>query len=160
MMHRMMLAFVLIGAAVAADAPDWRKADLKDVAFEFRLVQDVNEIERPLLIGQGANDPRVTQIESDQIVEAMQRHNIPVTYVLFRDEGHGFRRPENNMSFFAVTEAFLGECLGGRVQPIGDDFDGSSIQVLHGAEHVAGLAEAIGAGEEEGEETAEEEAAE
>ncbi|MDA1235508.1 MAG: hypothetical protein O3A53_11970 [Acidobacteria bacterium] len=44
----MMLAFVLIGAAAAADAPDWRKADLKDVAFEFRLVQDVDEIERLL----------------------------------------------------------------------------------------------------------------
>ena len=46
MMHRMMLAFVLAGAAASAEAPDWRKADLKDVAFEFRLVQDVDEIER------------------------------------------------------------------------------------------------------------------
>ena len=60
------------------------------------------------------------------------------------------------MSFFAVTEAFLGECLGGRVQPIGDDFDGSSIQVLHGAEHVAGLAEALSEGEEMPDETSEE----
>lgn len=48
MMHRMMLAFVLVGVAAAADAPEWRKADLKDVAFEFRLVQDGNEIERLL----------------------------------------------------------------------------------------------------------------
>jgi hypothetical protein len=48
MMHRMVLAFVVIGAAAAADAPEWEKADLKDVAFEFRLVQDMDEIERLL----------------------------------------------------------------------------------------------------------------
>ena len=73
-----------------------------------------DRIQRPLLIGQVANDPRVTQLEADQIVEAMTAKNIPVTYVLYPDEGHGFARPENNMSFNAVTEAFLAEQLGGR----------------------------------------------
>ena len=94
----------------------------------------VDSIERPLLIGQGANDPRVKRSESDQIVNAMKGRGIPVTYVLYPDEGHGFVRPENNLSFMAVAEAFLAKCLGGRCEPIGDDFQGSSIQVLAGGE--------------------------
>ncbi len=99
----------------------------------------VDRIERPLLIGQGANDPRVTQLEADQIVEAMTAKDIPVTYVLYPDEGHGFARPENRTSFNAVTEAFLAGQLGGRYEEIGDDFEGSSIHVPTGAEDVPGL---------------------
>jgi dipeptidyl aminopeptidase/acylaminoacyl peptidase len=90
----------------------------------------VDSIVKPLLIGQGANDPRVKQAESDQIVKAMNEKQIPVTYVLYPDEGHGFARPENNLSFFAVSEAFLAQHLGGRYQDIGDDFEGSSIQII------------------------------
>ncbi len=92
----------------------------------------VDSIVRPLLIGQGANDPRVKQAESDQIVNAMKERGIPVTYVLYPDEGHGFARPENNLSFMAVAEAFLARCLGGRSEPVGDDFEGSSIEVAAG----------------------------
>ena len=101
----------------------------------------VDQITKPLLIGQGANDPRVKQAESDQIVDVMASKGIPVTYVLFPDEGHGFARPENNMAFFAVTEAFLAEHLGGRYQPIGDDVTKSSATIPHGSEFVTGLAE-------------------
>lgn len=103
----------------------------------------VDAIRKPLLIGQGANDPRVKQDESDQIVDAMTAKNIPVTYVLFPDEGHGFARPENNKAFNAVAEGFLSQCLGGRAQPIGAEFAGSSITVPTGAEGVPGLAEAL-----------------
>jgi dipeptidyl aminopeptidase/acylaminoacyl peptidase len=103
----------------------------------------VDRIKKPLLIGQGANDPRVKQAESDQIVAAMQKKNIPVTYVLYPDEGHGFARPENRLSFYAVAEAFLAEHLGGRVEPVGDDFHNSSITVPTGAEGVKGLKEAL-----------------
>jgi len=85
---------------------------------------------KPLLIAQGANDPRVKQAESDQIVRSMQARGLPVTYLLYPDEGHGFARPENNLSFYAITERFLANCLGGRCEPIGDDFAGSSIQIL------------------------------
>jgi len=67
---------------------------------------------KPLLIGQGANDPRVKQAEADQIVSAMQRKNIPVTYVLFPMKGTGFQRPPNSMAFNAVAEAFLAANLG------------------------------------------------
>jgi len=103
----------------------------------------VDAISKPLLIGQGANDPRVKQDESDQIVNAMTAKDIPVTYVLFPDEGHGFHRPENNKAFNAVAEGFLSQCLGGRAQPIGEEFAGSSITVPTGAEGVPGLVEAL-----------------
>ena len=105
----------------------------------------VDQIRKPLLIGQGANDPRVKQAEADQIVTAMQERNIPVTYVLYPDEGHGFARPENRMSFNAVAEAFLAEHLGGRYEPVGDDFVGSTISVPKGADGVRGLSEAMAA---------------
>jgi hypothetical protein len=73
----------------------------------------------------------------------MEKKHIPVTYVLFPDEGHGFARPENNLAFFAVTEAFLAGQLGGRFQTIGGDFAGSSITSPQGADQIPGLAEAL-----------------
>ena len=106
-----------------------------------------DQITKPLLIGQGANDPRVTQIEADQIVSAMQERDLPVTYVLYPDEGHGFGRAENADSFLAVSEVFLSQCLGGRYEDFGDSFDGSSATVPHGAEFVPGLAEALAGAE-------------
>ncbi len=99
----------------------------------------VDNIKKPLLIGQGANDPRVKQSESDQIVEVMQKKHIPVTYVLFPDEGHGFARPDNNMAFNAVTEAFLAKNLGGRAQPVGDDLSKSTAQIKAGGDDIPGL---------------------
>lgn len=104
----------------------------------------VERIQEPLLIGQGANDPRVKQTESDQIVKAMEEKNIPVTYVVYPDEGHGFVRPENRMSFNAVADIFLAENLGGRSEPIGDDLEGSSITVPAGAEYIPTLEEMLG----------------
>ena len=107
-------------------------------------LSEVDQISRPLLIGQGANDPRVKQAEADQIVTAMMEKELPVTYVLYPDEGHGFQRPENNLSFFAVADAFLAEQLGGRYEPIADGgFEGSSIQVPEGAELIPGLSDAL-----------------
>ena len=103
-----------------------------------------DRIKKPLLIGQGANDPRVKQAEADQIVKAMKAKNLPVVYVLYKDEGHGFQKPENRLSFNAVTEQFLAEHLGGRAEPIGQDFKGSSIAVPEGAQYVKGVSEALG----------------
>jgi dipeptidyl aminopeptidase/acylaminoacyl peptidase len=108
----------------------------------------VEKIKRPLLIIQGANDPRVKQSESDQIVKAMQAKKIPVTYVLFPDEGHGMARPENRLAFFAVSEAFLAEHLGGRYEPIGEAFSGSTITVPTGADQVPGLVKSLPKGKE------------
>lgn len=105
-----------------------------------------DKIGRPLLIGQGANDPRVKQAESDQIVAAMEAKKIPVTYVLFPDEGHGFARPQNNIAFMAITENFLSQCLGGRAEPINDTVAASSATVPHGAAFAPGLEEALKTG--------------
>lgn len=99
----------------------------------------IDDIKVPLLVGQGGNDPRVTKQEADQLVAAMEAKGLPVTYINYPDEGHGFQKPENRMSFFAAMEGFLGTCLGGRVQPIGESFEGSSAEVLAGAEYVDGL---------------------
>jgi len=87
-------------------------------------------IVRPLLIGQGANDPRVKQAESEQIVEAIEKNSGRVTYVLYPDEGHGFARPENRIDFNARAEAFLAQNLGGRAEPIqGEKYPGSTAVV-------------------------------
>jgi dipeptidyl aminopeptidase/acylaminoacyl peptidase len=102
-----------------------------------------DRIVRPLLIGQGANDPRVKQAESDQIIAAMRAKGLPVTYVLYPEEGHGFAVPENRLSFYAVAEAFLAEHLGGPVEPIGEDFKGARLEVREGAGHVPGLDAAL-----------------
>jgi dipeptidyl aminopeptidase/acylaminoacyl peptidase len=101
-----------------------------------------DRIVRPLLIGQGANDPRVKQSESDQIVAAMQKHGIPVTYVVFPDEGHGFARPENNIAFTAIAEAFLASCLGGRAEPFDGEVAKSTAEIQTGEALVRGLAPA------------------
>jgi len=80
-----------------------------------------DQIKVPLLIGQGANDPRVNKAESDQIVAAMRKNDKPVVYYVFPDEGHGFARPVNNMAFNAATEEFLAKYLGGRFEPPTED---------------------------------------
>ena len=102
-----------------------------------------DQISKPLLIGQGANDPRVNVAESEQIVKAMKAKNIPVTYVVFPDEGHGFARPVNSIAFNAVAENFLAGCLGGRAEPIGQTIAASTAKVEEGAGLVPGLAGAV-----------------
>ncbi|MGC1271497.1 MAG: S9 family peptidase [Croceibacterium sp.] len=108
----------------------------KQLLIDRSPIHKADKIVKPLLIGQGANDPRVKQAESDQIVAAMEKHGIPVTYVLFPDEGHGFARPENNIAFNAVVEQFLATCLGGRAEPVGGTLAASTAQVVTGKEHV------------------------
>jgi dipeptidyl aminopeptidase/acylaminoacyl peptidase len=97
------------------------------------------QITKPLLIAQGANDPRVKQSESDQIVGAMKEAGIPVTYVLYPDEGHGFAKPTNSLAFFALAENFLATCIGGRAEPLGDVLEPSTAEIVEGAEHLKAL---------------------
>lgn len=122
---------------------DHRTEEGRKLLAERSPLHRADAIKKPLLIGQGANDPRVKQAESDQIVKALQEKRIPVTYILYPDEGHGFARPQNRMSFNAVAEVFLSRCLGGAYEPIGKDLDGSSIQVPVGAGGIPGLEEAL-----------------
>ena len=103
---------------------------------EAQLIHDASplfkadRIVKPLLIGQGRNDPRVNVRESEQIVDAIAKNGGKVTYVVYSDEGHGFRRPENNTDFNARAEGFLAKCLGGRAEPLlGERVPGSTAEV-------------------------------
>ena len=77
----------------------------------------VDQIQIPILIGQGANDPRVKQAESEQIVAALKEKGLEYEYVVFPDEGHGFAKPQNRLKFYAIAEKFLAKHLGGRYEP-------------------------------------------
>jgi dipeptidyl aminopeptidase/acylaminoacyl peptidase len=122
---------------------DPRTEDGKKLLADRSPLTRASAIKKPLLIGQGKNDPRVKQAEADQIVAAMQKNHIPVTYALYPDEGHGFARAENKKSFNAVMEIFLAQCLGGSYQPIGADFTGSSITVPVGKSEISSLSTSL-----------------
>jgi dipeptidyl aminopeptidase/acylaminoacyl peptidase len=119
---------------------DWDKPDEKAQLDAASPLTHAAKIKRPLLIGQGANDPRVKQAEAEQIVGAMNAHQLPVTYVLFPDEGHGFARPENNIAFAGVMEAFLSAHLGGSYLPLTKaELEASSMQIKEGRAGIPGL---------------------
>lgn len=79
-------------------------------------LNSANKITAPLLVVQGANDPRVNKAESDQIVVALRERGFPIEYLVAPDEGHGFARPVNNLAMIAASEKFLAKHLGGRYQ--------------------------------------------
>ena len=85
--------------------------------WERSPLSRVGDIRIPLLIAQGANDPRVKQSESEQIVAALTEKGVDHEYMLFPDEGHGFAKPENRLKFYAAAERFLAKHLGGRFEP-------------------------------------------
>jgi dipeptidyl aminopeptidase/acylaminoacyl peptidase len=92
-----------------------------DFLWDRSPLSRAEDIKIPLLIAQGANDPRVKQAESEQIVAALEKAGIDHQYMLFPDEGHGFAQPENRIKFYAAAEAFLAKYLGGRAEPPGDE---------------------------------------
>jgi len=81
----------------------------------------VDQIKVPMLIAQGANDPRVPAAESEQIVAALEEKGIDYEYMLFPDEGHGFAKPENRLKFYAAAEKFLAKHLGGRFEEAAEE---------------------------------------
>jgi dipeptidyl aminopeptidase/acylaminoacyl peptidase len=103
------------------------------------------EIERPLLVAQGANDPVASEKETANLVRVLKEKGVPVTYVRYPDESGGLSRAPNKLSFHAVAEAFLGKCLGGRVEPIGADLKESSLEIVEGGSYVPDLIEALAA---------------
>lgn len=94
-----------------------RMGDTEELLTAQSPLFKADQIRSPLLVGQGANDPRVNKAESDQIVVAMRKNGKDVEYYVFPDEGHGFARPENNKAFNAAVERFLAKYLGGRHEP-------------------------------------------
>jgi dipeptidyl aminopeptidase/acylaminoacyl peptidase len=103
------------------------------------------EIERPLLIAQGANDPVTSEADTRELVRTLKENGVPVTFVRYPDESGGLSRQANALSFHAVSEAFLGKCLGGRVEPFGSDLTNSSLEIVEGASYVPGLVDAMAA---------------
>lgn len=99
-----------------ASTPEGRK-----LLDEESPLNSANKIKTPLLVAQGANDPRVNRREAEQIVIALRDRGFPVEYILAPDEGHGFARPINNMALFMASEKFLAKHLGGRCQEGGTD---------------------------------------
>jgi len=79
----------------------------------------------PLLIAQGANDPRVNINESNQMVEILRKNKLHVSYVVYPDEGHGFKQPGNLIDFLGRTEEFFAKHLGGRFEPFNNDIKSS-----------------------------------
>jgi dipeptidyl aminopeptidase/acylaminoacyl peptidase len=100
-----------------------------DVLAKMSPLTYVDHIKKPILIAQGANDPRVKQAESDQIVAKMKEKKIPYTYLLYPNEGHGFARPENRASFYAYAEEFLAGVFRKKFEPVGEETKTSSVIV-------------------------------
>ena len=88
----------------------------KEFLWSRSPLSAAGQIRIPLLIAQGANDPRVKQAESEQIVAALEKAGIEHDYMLFEDEGHGFTKPENRLRFFAAADRFLSRYLGGQAE--------------------------------------------
>ena len=104
----------------------WDTKEEIDALEQVSPLTFIDKIKKPLFIAQGAHDPRVKKAESDQIVKAMQDKNIPVIYALYNDEGHGFVKPENRLSYYALIEQFLAKILSGRTEEIGKDLEGAN----------------------------------
>jgi dipeptidyl aminopeptidase/acylaminoacyl peptidase len=98
-------------------------------------IAKVNDINKPLIVFHGKNDPRVNKAEADQIVKALKKKGLPVAYILYPDEGHGFHKEQNSKSYTAFTEIFLAKILGGKFEPIhAGELKGSSHKILEGKE--------------------------
>ena len=91
-------------------------------------INHVDQIKRPLLLGHGANDPRVKLQESETIASAMEARGLPIDFVVFPDEGHGLSNPRNSLAMIALVEAFLQRHIGGRAEPFGDALKQSSME--------------------------------
>jgi dienelactone hydrolase len=91
----------------------------KQLLIERSPLTHADQIKTPLLVAQGANDPRVNRREAEQIVIALRDRGFPVEYLMAPDEGHGFARPVNNMALYMASEKFLAKYLGGRYQEAG-----------------------------------------
>ncbi|MFO1186249.1 MAG: prolyl oligopeptidase family serine peptidase [Alphaproteobacteria bacterium] len=105
----------------------------------------VDAIGRPLLMAQGANDPVTSEADTREFVRTLKERGAPITFVRYPDESGGLSRQANMLSFHAVTEAFLGKCLGGRVEPFGSDLTNSSLEIVEGGADIPGLVAAMAA---------------
>ena len=125
--------------ALYARVGDARTAEGRQLLRERSPVFRATQIEAPLLLAFGARDPRVSRADTDQIAQALRSRRGVLTYLVFPREGAELARQENRLSYLAVLEHFLGDCLGGRVEAVGASFEGADIDVFDGAVNVPGL---------------------
>ncbi len=118
---------------------DGRTGDGRQALREHSPLFSAGQIRVPLLLALGGRDPRASRAEADQIAQALRARETAFTYLVFPNEGRDLMRPQNRLSYLAVLEHFLGDCLGGRVEPVGAAFEGASIDVFDGAVNVPGL---------------------
>jgi dipeptidyl aminopeptidase/acylaminoacyl peptidase len=93
----------------------------REMLWDRSPLAHVDDIRIPVLVAQGAHDPRVKQAEAEQIVAALAEKGVPHDYLLFADEGHGLARPENRAILYARAEEFLATHLGGRSEQPGEE---------------------------------------
>jgi len=118
---------------------DPRTEEGRKLLAERSPINKVENIRKPMLIFHGTNDVRCKVTESDTIAAAMHAKNIPVAYVVYPDEGHGFQKPPNRLSYIAIAEAFFARHLGGAFEAVGRDLEGSSHEIRAGADILTDL---------------------
>lgn len=118
---------------------DARTSEGRQLLRERSPLFRAGQIRGPLLLALGARDARTSRAEADQIAQALRARAGGLTYMVFPDEGRELVRQPNRLAFFAVLEHFLGDCLGGRIEPVGAAFEGAAINVYDGAVNVPGL---------------------
>jgi dipeptidyl aminopeptidase/acylaminoacyl peptidase len=118
---------------------DPRTAEGRRLLYDRSPLYHATQIRDPLLIAMGAHDPAAPRAEADQIAQAMRARGASVTYLVFPDDGAGFRHTANRLAYLAVLEHFLGDCLGGRVEPVGGAFENANLIAYEGAVNVPGL---------------------
>jgi dipeptidyl aminopeptidase/acylaminoacyl peptidase len=102
--------------------------------YENSPISKIHNINKPIMVLQGARDPRVNKEESDQMVMALKKSQIPVTYVVYPDEGHGFLKKINDFSSMAFVEKFLARHLGGQYEPLRpEELQNSSHKIIEDA---------------------------
>lgn len=125
--------------ALYARVGDPRTAEGRQTLRAQSPLFHAGQIRNPLLLAFGAEDRAVSRAESDQAAQAVRARSGGLTYMMFPDEGRALLSAQNRLSYFAVLEHFLGDCLGGRVEPVGAAFEGANLEVYDGAVNVPGL---------------------
>jgi dipeptidyl aminopeptidase/acylaminoacyl peptidase len=118
---------------------DARTTEGRQMLRERSPLTRASQVAGPLLLAAGAHDPRGARADADAMAAALRARRTPLTYIVFPDEGRDLMRPQNRLAFLATAEHFLGQCLGGRVEPVGTAFEGARLEAYDGAASVPGL---------------------
>jgi hypothetical protein len=122
---------------------DFQTDDGKKRLGERSPAQHIDALRKPILIAQGMKDTRVVEADVAKMAAAIKSHKVAVTYVVYDDEAHGLTQPNNRLSFTAIADVFLAQCLGGPYEPPGKDLATHTFEVPVGVEYIHGLRDAL-----------------